>query len=171
MLAAGATIVVATDVAGFETKFAKCPNFVIKATDVACTAGTAKAMVAPTNGGIGGIAGLSNDREMVMLFKWDGAAATVKDVDYVTWGTSFDVETRVDKTGITGYVADTKADAQAPAVAPGNFQSIERCSKSEQGEKKTLGNGIDGHDETSEPFGTTFKLQMAPTPGVKNTCL
>jgi hypothetical protein len=171
MLAAGATLVIATDVAGFETKFAKCPNFVLKATDVACTAGTAKAMVVPTNGAIGGTVGFSNEREMMMLFKWDGAAATVKDVDYVTWGSTYDVETRVDKTGIAGYAADTNPDAQAPAVAPGNYQSIERCSKSEQGEKKTMGNGIDGHDETSEPLGTTFKLQAAPTPGVKNACL
>lgn len=171
MLAAGATIVIAANATLFETQFAKCPNFVLKATDVACTNGTAKAMVVPPNGAIGGNVGFSNDREMVVLFKWDGAAATVKDVDYVTWGTVFDSETRIDKTGIAGYAADTKADAQSPAVAPGNNQSIERCSKSEQGEKGTGGNGLGGHDETSEPFGTTFKLQMTPTPGVKNSCL
>ena len=171
MLAAGATIVIAPGAALYQTQFTKCPNFVLKAADVTCTNGTATAMIVPTNGAVGGNVGLSNDREMVVLFKWDGATATVKDVDYVTWGTAFDIETRIDKTGIAGYAADTKADAQTPAVAPGNNQSIERCSKSEQGEKATTGNGVGGHDETSEPFSTTFKLQMTPTPGVKNTCL
>jgi hypothetical protein len=171
MLAAGATLVVATDAVSFYAKWTKCPDLVLKVADVACTVGTAKAMVVPTNGAIGANVGFSNDREMLVIFKWDGAAATVKDVDYVTWGGQFDSETRIDKTGVAGYVADTKADAQSPAPAPGNFLSIERCSKSEQGEKKTGGNGIDGHDETSEPFGSNFVIQLTPTPGVKNTCL
>jgi hypothetical protein len=169
-IAPGAVVVIATD-GTFETTFGKCPNFILEANDLACANGTAKAMLAPTDGGIGTVAGLSNDREMVILFTWDGASATVKDVDYVTWGTTFDSETRVDKTGVPGYVADTDAAGQKPAVAPGSVQSIERCSKSEQGEKRTGGNGITGHDETSEPLDASFVLQLTPTPGTKNTCL
>jgi hypothetical protein len=96
----------------------------------------------------------------------------VEDVDYVTWGVMFDPATRVDKTGIAGYVADTASASQKPAVAPPPTQSIERCGPTlEQGEKSFGGNGITGHDETSEPLDASFKLQVKPTPGVKNTCL
>lgn len=101
MLAPGAALVIASD-AAFETVFSKCPDFILSDTPLTCTNGTAAAMIVPTNGGIGDQAGsmLSNEREMVILFQWDGAAATVKDVDYVTWGTMFDDATRVDKTEI-----------------------------------------------------------------------
>lgn len=171
MLAPGAAIAIATG-AGFETTFNKCPDFILAATALTCTGGTAPAMIAPANGGIGDQAGslLSNSREMVILFAWDGASATVKDVDYVTWGTAFDAETRVDKSSVSGYQADTPAANQKAAAAPTNGASIERCTL-ETGETTTGGNGITGHDETSEPLDTTFVIQAAPTPGVKNACL
>jgi len=115
---------------------------------------------------------LSDSREMVVLFHWDGVATKVGDVDYVTWGTTFDVgATRIDKTGIGTYAADTPAANQNPAAAPTTAQSIERCSITEPGEKTTGGNGATGHDETSEQLGTSFKIQSTPTPGTKNACL
>jgi hypothetical protein len=173
MLAPGAVVVVATTAAAFETQFTKCPDFVLAAADFACKNGVAKAMLSPTNGGIGDASGLSNDREMVVLFHWAGVVNTpVEDVDYVTWGLVFEDATRVDKTGIAGYSADTLRASQKPAVAPPATQSIERCGPMlEQGEKSFGGNGITGHDETSEPLDTSFKAQIKPTPGVKNTCL
>jgi len=91
MIAPGATIVIATDPT-FEMMYMKCPDFILATTALTCANGTAAAMIAPTNGGIGDKAGalLSNDREMVVLFQWDGSSSTVKDVDYVVWGTTFD---------------------------------------------------------------------------------
>lgn len=171
-LAGGAVVVVATSPT-YEMQFSKCPDFILAASDLTCATGTAKAMIAPTNGGIGDTAGLSNDREMVILFHWAGAVNTpAEDVDYVTWGVMFEDATRVDKTGIAGYLADTARANQKPAIAPPATQSIERCGPTlEAGEKSAGGNGITGHDETSEPLDTNFKLQTKPTPGTKNTCL
>ena len=172
-IAPGAVLVVATTGAAFETQFTKCPDFVLAAADFACKNGVAKAMLSPTNGGIGATAGLSNDREMVMLFRWAGAVNTpVDDVDYVTWGVMFEDATRVDKTGIAGYAPDTARASQKGAPIPVPNESIERCGPMlEKGEKSAGGNGITGHDETSEPMDTNFVLQAKPTPGVKNTCL
>src|SRR6185295_19007130 len=133
-----------------------------------CTNGTAKAMLVPVNGALDVSQQrslISDKREMVILFQWDGVAATVKDVDYVTWGSTFDVgATRVDKTGVAGYSADTPAASQKFAPAPDVGQSIERCTL-ETGETATGGNGITGHDETSEPMDTNFVIQATPTPG------
>ncbi|APR79955.1 Hypothetical protein A7982_05302 [Minicystis rosea] len=95
---------------------------------------------------------------------------TVKDVDYVTWGTTFDDATRVDKTSVAGYQPDTTRASQKSAAAPGTFQSIERCTL-ESGEKQSGGNGITGQDVTSEALDTSFVVQATPTPGVKNACL
>lgn len=131
----------------------------------------------PTNGSVGNQAGalISNDREMIVLFRWNGSAATVEDVDYVTWGATFDDNTRIDKTGVTGYKADTARAAQKSAnqgVAGdgGANLAIERCAI-ESSEKLSGGNGMTGHDETSEDMATSFKSQASPSPGTKNTCL
>ena len=168
-LAPGAAIVIAAS-STFEAQFSKCPDYILAAAPYTCTSGVAKAMLVPTNAAIGASVGLSNDREMVVLFQWSGGA-TVQDVDYVTWGTVFDAETRADKTGVSGYQPDTAPASQKSATPPTALQSIERCSAIETGEKTTGGNGPSGHDETSEALDQTFKVQAKPTPGVKNACL
>ncbi len=168
-LAAGAVLVVATGT-GFETTYTRCPDFILAATAFTCVNGTAAAMVAPTNGGIGAMVGLSNNREMLVLFAWDGVATTVKDVDYMTWGTTFDGETRADKTSVAGYVADTAAASQTAAAVPGVAQSMERCTV-EGTEPASGGNGLTGHDETGEDLASAFVIQASPSPGVKNGCL
>jgi hypothetical protein len=173
MIGPGAALAIAANKT-FESHYNRCPDLILDTVAYTCLNGTAKAMLVPTNGGLdptkqGTL--LSDTREMVILFQWDGAAATVKDVDYVTWGATFDAgATRVDKTGVAGYQPDTAAATQKAALAPGSGQSIERCSL-EAGEKHAGGNGLTGHDETSEPLDATFVIQAAPTPGVKNACL
>jgi hypothetical protein len=168
-LAPDAVLVVATDPT-FKDTFGACPGFTLKGAFDGCPA-PVLAMNAPTNGGIGDAAGLSNSREMVILFHWDGDAKHgVEDVDYVAWGADFDDATRVDKTGTGSYAADTPRASQKPALAPPPAQSIERCA-AETGEKLQGGNGLTGHDETSEDLGTTFEVQATPTPGKKNACL
>jgi hypothetical protein len=120
---------------------------------------------------------------MVILFFWDGTSATVKDVDYVTWGANYVEATRVDKSGVAGYANDTPRGSQSsvdaafeleagvPEGGPGAARSIERCNAMEPGEVFTGGNGITWHDETSENLASSFGKQEVPTPGVKNSCL
>ena len=157
---------------------ASCPDFFLTTDGLPVTCGGAQvpAMVVPANGSVGAQAGtlLSNSREMVVLFEWDGSSATVKDVDYVTWGAQFDDATRIDKTGVAGYQNDTTRGSQAGADAtfsgtgPG---AIERCNAMEPGEVPSGGNGITGHDETSEDFASSFTEATTPSPGGKNACL
>jgi hypothetical protein len=162
----------------FETAFGRCPYFVINtaATPLGCGAGEVPAMRIPTNGSVGDnrAAMISNFSEMIVLFTWDGNSATVKDVDYVTWGATFNASTRVDKSGVYGYAADTATEAQKPAdpglTGSNDKLSIERCAL-EPGEKLTGGNGITGHDETSEDFGAGFRSQDVPSPGSTSDCL
>jgi hypothetical protein len=123
---------------------------------------------------VGATASLSN-QEMVILFHWDGQSDLVQDVDYAMWGTfpaSF-----VDKTGISidgpdagtdpsTYLNDTPVDNQGAFVpAPFTGSSMERTSVTENGEIFVNGNGITGHDETSEPIDQNFAVQSTPTPG------
>jgi hypothetical protein len=180
-LAAGSVLVVASEPAsgndGYEKLFSTCPNFTMNdtATPLSCGGGSIPAMINPTNGGAGDAKGgfISNSREMIVLFTWDGSAATLKDVDYVTWGASFEAGTRADKTGVTGYVADTAVAAQKPAdqgsPVAGTPWSIQRCQL-EPGEKLSGGNGLGGHDETSEDMKASFTAGT-PSPGTKNSCL
>jgi hypothetical protein len=177
-IAAGAVLVVSLT-ADFETTFAKCPDLFANAagTAVACGGGNVPAMLIPPNGSVGDKDGqlISNEREMVVLFTWNGSSATVQDVDYVVWGTAFDENTRIDKTGVAGYQPDTARNAQKPADlglvegGTGNL-SLERCGI-EDGETLSGGNGLTGHDETSEDFGVSFSSQSNPSPGQKNSCL
>lgn len=171
-LAAGAVLVVALD-PGFETRFGACPDFIADTTPYTCTSGTAAAVRVPTNGLLDPThhgALLSDAREMLVLFRWDGASSVVTDVDYVTWGTTFDAgQSRVDKTGVGAYASDTAAASQLPALAPTSGQSIARCG-GEIGETLTGGNGIGGHDETSEHLDVAFGALTTPTPGTQTGC-
>lgn len=169
-IAAGAVLTIGFD-AGYFTAFAKCPDFYVGTAALPCGIASTPAMLAASTGSITDNAGLSDSREMLVLFTWSGnTAEPLKDVDYVTWGATFENGTRVDKTGIAGYVADTAPAMQRGAPEPQTIESLERC-QFETGETLTGGNGLTGHDETSEDFGATFALQMTATPGVKNTCL
>jgi hypothetical protein len=177
MIPPGGVIVVATSPM-FTTAFSRCPDFILASSDLTCPGGgTARAMVAPTNGDLGSVPGsmFSNAREMLVLFRWSGSTTEgLKDVDYVTWGAMFEDGTRVDKTGVGSYLPDTPVAMQHPAPAPaagmGVMQSIERCTL-DAGERLTGGNGITGHDETSEQLDVSFRVQAAPTPGTRNACL
>ncbi len=106
---------------------------------------------------------LTNASEDLVLFRWDGVAATVKDVDYVIWGTNLQV--RTDKTGISSYVADTPVASQRPLAGTAALTtSWQRLCTNEGAETKSAGNGLTFHDETSEPLDTTWTL-TAKTPG------
>ncbi len=161
----------------FFGEFKTCPDFILAGADQMCDSKPIAKMVAPANiGGTGSKLGgmVSNAGEMLMLFCWDGVSTTVKDVDYVTWDPDYDTPdtTHVVKTGVAGYQDDTAAMSQMfvkpPKVPQKGVASIGRCNDTESGEKTMNGNGSVGHDETSEDFTTTFKVQSPPSPGAKN---
>ena len=123
---------------------------------------------------LGSSVSLSN-QEMVMLFYWDGQSDLVSDIDYTTWGST--TSTFVDKSSISidgpdpdttpsTYLNDTPVTSQQYfPTAPITGQSMSRLSVSEAGEILLNGNGIQGHNETSEPIAANFQLLQAPTPG------
>ncbi len=125
--------------------------------------------------GIGSNPGLTNSGEVVILFFWDGINDLVQDVDIALWG---DKDEGVDKTGVK---KDSKTDADSDSteynpdtpianqivIASGAHaygMSWQRTDPAtETGETTAGGNGIMGHDETSENLGESW-AEAAPTP-------
>jgi len=166
---AGGYIVIGFD-PGYETEFGACPDFFVAEAAVTCNGSPVPALVATEPGSIDDASNLSNPREMLVLFTWSGDTQDVlQDVDYVTWGDMFEAGSRADKSAVSGYQPDTPVDMQSGAPVPAPGTSIERCGV-EAGETTTGGNGITGHDETSEDLATSFVVQAAPTPGAVNGC-
>ena len=118
-------------------------------------------------------ASLANS-EIIMLFYWDGVSDLVKDIDYAMWGST--TSNFVDKSGVSidgpdpdsqpsTYLNDTPVSNQSKFYpAPISGKSMTRTSLAEIGETFTGGNGILGHDETSEEISASFTLSD-PTPG------
>jgi hypothetical protein len=122
-------------------------------------------------------AGLRASGEAIVLFTWDGTSDLVQDLDYVFYGSpsSSARNSRIDKSSDSvdgpdadnlpgSYLPETVAGQQDSAPKPGSGDTPQRIVFSEQGETQVGGNGVGGHDETSEPWGTTFIL-APPTPG------
>ncbi|MEE4273093.1 MAG: endonuclease/exonuclease/phosphatase family protein [Thermoanaerobaculales bacterium] len=124
-------------------------------------------------GAINAQGALSNSGEVVVLYRWDGASDLVQDLDYVLWG---DKAEAVDKTGVSldgpdaggdtsSFLPDTAIATQdvtmTGAHAIGN--SFTRTDREEGAETATGGNGLTGHDETSENLSATF-AEIAATP-------
>ena len=158
--------------------FRRCPDFLATGFDgdgddvVRCGGSPIPLMRNPMNGGAGQRPGqmISNSREMVMLFQWTGGL--VEDLDYIIWGEDNDVATRVDKSAVAGYQADTPIATQnmrAPMPAT-NDTALLRCDASEPGETMMGGNGPTGHDETSEDFSMGWMVG-ARSAGEVNPCL
>jgi len=110
--------------------------------------------------------GFSGSGEVAVLYFWDGASDLVMDVDYVVWGDKVEA---VDKTGVSidGPDADTdesvyandtaisdqfvvNADNDGDGDPHDSGMSAQRLLGVEDLETWTNGNGITGHDETSE---------------------
>ncbi|NUO53247.1 MAG: lamin tail domain-containing protein [Polyangiaceae bacterium] len=166
---AGGYLVIGFD-PGYFDAWGGCPDLYIAPAPVDCNGSMVPNMLETEDGSITDASNLSNSREMLVLFTWSGNTADVlQDVDYVTWGADFEDGSRADKTGVTGYQADTAPANQVGALAPMATSSIERCGP-EVGETQSGGNGITGQDETSEDFSASFAVEVAPTPGVANVC-
>ena len=98
---------------------------------------------------------LDNTAETLVLFKWDGSAATVQDVDYLLWGSTL---CAIDKNGVAGYVADTPVGSQSFMAVHVDGEKLLRVSETEGTETTSGGNGIIGHDETSENLADTWNV-------------
>ena len=143
-------------------------------------------MLEATPGSINGQGGLTNSGEFIVLYYWDGVSDLVKDVDYVVWG---DKAEAVDKTGVSidgpdadtlasTYLADTpiadqyvvNADNDVDANPHDNGMTAQRRLDVEDVENWVGGNGITGHDETSENTswkGGIWSINEPATPGYR----
>ena len=118
---------------------------------------------------------LTNNGEVIILYYWNGQDDLVKDVDYVVWG---DKAEAVDKSGISidgpdadtipsTYQNDTSISLQqsvSTAEPHAQGESSRRINLIESGEVTSGGNGITGHDETSENLSASF-IAGPPNPG------
>jgi hypothetical protein len=171
-VAPGEAVTVAMDGSGFLGEYGFAPDF-----DLAGS-GTGTSMEIPANGFVGSNAGLTNGAETVTLFYWDGISDLVLDSDYAQWGT--DQTRRVFKNGISldgpdagstpsGYLDETPPGEQE-SVSPSahdNGQSYQRIDFNEGYEILSGGNGIDGHDETSENLSVTWTTDTVGPGGVQ----
>jgi hypothetical protein len=122
---------------------------------------------------------LEDTGEMLALFTWDGASDLVADVDLLLAGIPQNDESRLpDKTGLAvdGPDGDTAPSTYAAdAMTMPRFlevtsdaQSYKRLRYEDFDEVAEGGNGLAGHDETSENLRATWSQTAnltAPTPG------
>ncbi len=125
-----------------------------------------------------GLATLTNAGELIALFRWDGQADLVKDVDLVVVGAATAANGLVNKSAVaidgpdTGTTASAYAhDARtlaAQASTPAAGKSTKRLAPEAGHEIQTgSGNGVLGDDETSENTAATWDSSAfgTPTPG------
>ena len=107
---------------------------------------------------------LSNE-EMLVLFFWDQESQIIQDVDYFLWG---DYDNGVFKSTTDGYTFDdTILDEQKfirsyLSDCPSDSMYV-RIDIDEIEENQSQGNGITGHDETSENFDSSWAIQEVNT--------
>ena len=104
---------------------------------------------------------LSGSEEMLILFFWDGQSQIVQDVDYFLWG---DFDKGVFKSTTDGYsYDDTILENQnfiRSYLSSDFYDSLYvRNDINEVEENQNEGNGISGHDETSENFNLSWSIQ------------
>lgn len=165
---------IAVDGAAFEASYGFAADFAI--TNV----GSSRAMevaIAPTTGTIAPT--LTNGGEMVALFRWVSPADLVEDADLVLAGNAVSAanapESR-DGIAIDGPDSNTTTstyqddamtieDMESDTADVGNVlkTSYKRVAFEAGQEVDTGGNGVTGHDETSEQARTTWDSQALPT--------
>ena len=104
---------------------------------------------------------LSGSEEMLVLFYWDGISSIVQDVDYFLWG---DYDKGFSKTTAEGYpYNDTLLEEQIFIRNHGSSDFYDslyvRLDINEYDEIQSDGNGITGHDETSENFIASWAIE------------
>ncbi|RMZ50054.1 hypothetical protein EB821_00365 [Candidatus Marinimicrobia bacterium PRS2] len=110
-------------------------------------------------GSFGGASDKMNDNaEMIILFYWDGnPTSPIQDVDYFIWGSS---QNAFDKSNLSGYQNDTPIEDQLYfEESADEYYAFSRIGIEETNELETGGNGITGHDETSENFRESWEVK------------
>lgn len=174
-IAPGACVTVATEGVGFLAAYGKAADY--------CTrepAGGSVQMLTSAGGNVwtatetGPSTSLFPSGEPIVLFTWDGQSDLVQDLDMVFLGTksTSGANDPHDKTGVAvdGPDADTTPSvyaAETPAAQQASVRGniVQRIDFTEGSERKTAGNGVTGHDETSEPVDVTFITATRATPG------
>jgi len=160
----GQYLTIAARAIGFKVAYARAPDYELQSSD-GSVPDMASALAPPASSTISGNAGLTDASEFVMLFSWDGSADLVTDVDYVLWATTSPSPASKTTLCIDGpdtdankscYLDDTLPSAQSFLRPPNQGGSLHRCNYHEHGETQSGGNGVDGHDETSEPLESTW---------------
>jgi len=112
---------------------------------------------------------LDNTRESLILFHWDGVASIVQDVDYFLWNeVDYDAsnpishQLAIDKSLIEGYVSDTPVNNQIYKMKHEDSYAYVRVNLNENDEVLNDGNGITGHDETSENIIQSWEILSNP---------
>jgi len=108
---------------------------------------------------------LDDETESLILFKWDGNPNNnIEDVDYFIWGGN---QGAIDKTGINNYLDDTSAEEQLFFESvPNDYYAFSRINGFDELDEIELdGNGITGHDETSENFRESWEIITLVTMG------
>jgi len=169
MINVGQVVVIAFDGAEFDTTFGFKADYEINGTDPSTPD--------MLQSDVGASAGLTNSGENACLFFWDGMTDLVVDVDMVNLGTPISTNEIADKTGLavdgpdgdtlaTTYLADGFT-MPMQLTDPGSGFSTKRVLLEGAHEVNTGGNGITGHDETTENIYVTWDtLYVAPDPGV-----
>ena len=176
-IAAGDTIVVA--IAGsnaYQAAYGRLPDFELY--EEAATPDNVPELVEVFPGSVGGGAlngstntpSLTDNAESLVLYRWDGSSDLVQDVDFARWGATSTTNILFDKTGVTvgasTYLADTAVASQqtisATTLAFGN--AYVRLSADEGTETVAGGNGLTGHNETSENFPGTWRTTTQDPP-------
>jgi hypothetical protein len=176
VLPAGATISVAlSGSTQYMAAYGRLPDFELFEDENYVPDGVSELVAAypgSVGAGLGGggtnVPALSDVTESIVLYSWDGVSDLVQDLDYVTWGTSTSI--RVDKTGRTvgasTYLPDTAVASQIAVAAAGPTfgHAFRRTGADEGAEVPTGGNGLTGHDETSENLNVTWVDVIGSTP-------
>ena len=111
--------------------------------------------------------GLSNAGEPAILYHWDGIHDLVTDIDVFLWrdasaSDSFMFSKNNVSVGDSTYAAETLVPDQAPFPEQHNAgEAYVRSDASEGDQTSTGSNGVDGRDELSEEWGSTFSLEAA----------
>jgi hypothetical protein len=159
-----------------------CPTYYLQSTATVGTCLSAQVMRPLPVGAnsIGMTATLTNSGEPITLFTWDGMSDLVHDIDYAyvgapTMSGATVFNEAVDKSMLfvdgpdpdtmrSGYALDTPVAMQSFAPVPVVGGSAVRCViPMETGETLLGGNGVFGHNETSEHLATTWTTTTPAT--------
>ncbi len=175
VIPAGGVIVIALDEAGFRDEFdGLVPDFAV----LGAPDSSVPVMDPVFNGNVP--MQVDDGGEAIVLFRWDSETDLVTDVDMVLVGDEVtgDNDALFDKTGVMAEGPDPDAVAATYKADAATMQEMEfrsgfggshkRLTHEGSAETDAGGNGVDGHDETSEDTRLTWEQAdpaSAPTPG------